>query len=195
SQTKAKMVRRFYIDQIIELIDHLDTATRLLLAALALDPMLTLCTYDTPKDITEAPNTIRDRLHARIAELELIVQNQAAQLSACVCRGRNEIRSPTPFPAVAVTSDLPFLTQASSTSAQTIMSSHSLSLPRSPGRNSEHPWENSLLISSNDLQTLPTSPMTENAALSTEIWPFNIPPPELLRHLADTVFHAVPLVN
>ncbi|KAG8882847.1 hypothetical protein FRB97_007671 [Tulasnella sp. 331] len=54
-------------------------------------------------------------------------------------------------------------------------------------------------------QTLPTSASpglethwnsySSKAALSEDIWPLNIPPPELLHHLVETVFNCVPLAT
>lgn len=49
-----------------------------------------------------------------------------------------------------------------------------------------------------DLQQSPapvSHTLHENTTVSTTVWPKNIPPPELLHHLAETVFNAVPLAT
>lgn len=92
------------------------------------------------------------------------------------------------------TYDIPLFTQTSST-APTIIVSPVLPSSQSPGSNSGYQWEASPLMSQSSSQTPSVSPSSENATLSTEIWPLNIPPLELLHHLAETVFAAVPLAN
>ncbi|KAG8846766.1 hypothetical protein FRB96_001791 [Tulasnella sp. 330] len=164
-----------------------------------LDPLTTPadfeCTYDNPEEAAEAPSSKINRLQARIAELEQIVQTQEAQLSACVCHGRDPtVLKESAFQAASDTYDMPLFPQTN-TAAPTIIVSPMLSSSQSPELDGRYDWESSPLISPNGSQTSSASPSSENATLSTEIWPLNIPPPELLYHLAETVFAAVPLAN
>ncbi|KAG8875654.1 hypothetical protein FRB97_004838 [Tulasnella sp. 331] len=135
-------------------------------------------------------------LGSNAAELEQIIQTQDAQLSACVCRDRDTAGWETSNLSVTLNAfDPPLFTQVGPTSAPRIVVSSILPSSQSPGRSGIFEWENMPLICFNDPQSSSASPMPETAALSTEIWPVNIPPLELLHHLAETVFAAVPLAN
>ncbi|KAG9009235.1 hypothetical protein FRB93_005731 [Tulasnella sp. JGI-2019a] len=175
------------------------TCTRSHAHARKLEPLTTPadfeCTYDNPEEAAEAPSFKISRLQARIAELELVVQAQEAQLASCICR--NAVGLVPDFQAVADTYNVPLDSQATSTLAPTIIVSPVLPSSQSPETHigSEFGHSPSFPLFGSQISSPATSSMPEINALSTEIWPMNIPPPELLRHLVDTVLICVPLAN
>ncbi|KAG9038131.1 hypothetical protein FRB95_002571 [Tulasnella sp. JGI-2019a] len=174
------------------------TCTRSHAHARKLDPITTPanfeCTYDNPDEIADPPSVRISRLQARIAELELIIQAQEAQLAACVCR--NIATLDPNFQAAMDPFGIPLDSQNASTFAPTIALSPILLSSQSPDTHSGSEFGRSSSFPLLDtLKQSPTTSPPEHGALSTEIWPINIPPPELLYHLVDTVLTSVPLAN
>ncbi|KAG9009234.1 hypothetical protein FRB93_005730 [Tulasnella sp. JGI-2019a] len=164
-----------------------------------LDPLTTPadfeCTYDSPEEASEPPSSKISRLQARIAELELIVQAQEAQLAACVCHAA--VGLDPNFETVMDSHNMQLDSQTSSTLTPTIIVSPVLPSSQSPETRSGSDFGRSPPFPLFDPQipSPATSPMPEMKTLSTEIWPINIPPPELLYHLVETVLACVPLAN
>ncbi|KAG8978886.1 hypothetical protein FRB93_010516 [Tulasnella sp. JGI-2019a] len=126
------------------------------------------------------------RLEARIKELEVIIKEQDALLAACVCR-THHASSPSQLESV----------DTSVTPSQPVSSSASplqLPPPQAPP-DSYVAWDYGNAISiTRELEPV-QPPFDTCTALSEDIWPRNIPPLELMRHLAETVFHSVPLAT
>ncbi|KAG8996146.1 hypothetical protein FRB94_008536 [Tulasnella sp. JGI-2019a] len=175
------------------------TCTRSHTHARKLDPLTTPadieCTYDNAEDATDPPSLKISRLQARIAELELIVQAQEAQLAACVCHAA--VGLDPNFETVMDSHNMQLDSQTSSTLTPTIIVSPVLPSSQSPETRSGSDFGRSPTFPLFDSQISSplTSPMPEVKTLSTEIWPINIPPPELLHHLVETVLACVPLAN
>ncbi|KAG9002104.1 hypothetical protein FRB93_011877 [Tulasnella sp. JGI-2019a] len=168
--------------------------------SLKLDPYTTPpepeCTYDRNGEASESMQAKINRLEARVAELELILDLKDAQLSACTCRN---ISSPGFSVQVPQAPPLQVVPAASehTPSPLAVGIGHTPSVAVAPLMSAGiSPLMSECSISVQDHIGLYSSPMLpEGMAVSTTVWPPNIPPLELLRHLADTVFNSVPLAS
>ncbi|KAG8857198.1 hypothetical protein FRB96_005872 [Tulasnella sp. 330] len=159
---------------------------------------------EDPEDIPESSKSKINRLQARIAELEQALREKEAELATCECR-RSIIPTspqleplPTPAQSQAATS-----TTTGMCASPTILDSNPQTQIRSAswGGNPIDSLETDGLdieatiglAEVNGSLPAPIYSPPASSTLSTTTWPPNIPPPELLQHLVETVFTCVPL--
>ncbi|KIO22819.1 hypothetical protein M407DRAFT_27693 [Tulasnella calospora MUT 4182] len=144
---------------------------------------------------------------ASVSELEAIIEQKDAELSACTCRRTHGTSSapaaslPTPASTSSNLGD-----PAASPVISDIFSRHgSLGAVQGAQSCSESPeiagpagaieiLNPSLAVSDSSGGIFP-SPTTGPSQLSHQTWPLNIPPPDLLHHLVKTFFNSVPMAT
>ncbi|KAG9027771.1 hypothetical protein FRB95_007403 [Tulasnella sp. JGI-2019a] len=182
------------------------------------------CTYDNPEDIAEGPRGKICRLEAHIAELKATIQEKDAVirdkdtlLAGCVCRIPGIIPLPldalmtnaTPLDSHATirnddsASASPLLPDSVLGPTTNLSSLDIFNQTQIPDRISPPippPTEWKEIPTA--LPSVPEPPILSTAtddamgsSIASDIWPLNIPPPELLHHLVETVFNSVPLAS
>ncbi|KAG8987392.1 hypothetical protein FRB93_004852 [Tulasnella sp. JGI-2019a] len=161
--------------------------------ALKLDPYTTPaepeCTYDRVEDIPENIKKKVIRLEREVAKLKDTLRERDVELAACICR---------PKPSADSALRLLRLQSTSSDRSQVAYSlPTSLSVSPTPSDPPNLlPTDPQIITYDNDLAPpTPDQPNNGPMTLSTAAWPPNIPAPELLHHLVETVFSCVPLAS
>ncbi|KAG8882845.1 hypothetical protein FRB97_007669 [Tulasnella sp. 331] len=161
------------------------------------------CIYDNPDDISEGPKTKISRLETEIEELQEIIREKDDLLAQCVCRVSSTALTSnlhaTPSAAVNVSMSPPLGNNTrlqplrSSPPTETLNYDPTFDTISLPARTPQFP---AILPFGSEPLAFPDAAVgSTETSISSDVWPQNIPPRELLTHLVNTVFNYVPLAS
>ncbi|KAG8987872.1 hypothetical protein FRB90_003091, partial [Tulasnella sp. 427] len=165
-----------------------------------------ICTYDDPDVKSVGPKARIAALESENAELRALLQQANEKIAQCTCGAAQMYQSPGANGGIDSVSPWDSISMAlSPTNATSFQPTPAISTPDATFISDPVPNATiSALLDPTDSWNFPsvqsiagfTPEGSPNSfALSTDVWPLNIPPPETLYHLVETFFSSLPLAT